>query len=166
MKWHTHLICVVIMLLGTLGGIDLYRTYTAQSDIVGAIRFNPNQPVEALSIEVVTAFHNSGGNRYTYANDHHSIEFDGQESEYTLTVNGFPISNIQLGAGYILGEFTLSFYDVTGARLTGVTLHVKLTFYANRTRLELELQNTNNGLSYFYSYMLDNGLTVAVLEVI
>jgi hypothetical protein len=166
MKTYGYIICLVLILLGALGGIDLYRTYTAQSDITGVIRFNPNQPKEALSIEVVTAFSHTGGNRYTYTNDYHSIEFDGQENEYTLTVNGFPVGNIEMGAGYISGEFTLSFYAVTGERITGVTLHVKLTFFATRTKLELELRNIDNGLSFFYSWMLDNGLTISLLEVV
>ncbi|MDR3263630.1 MAG: hypothetical protein LBT30_04900 [Clostridiales bacterium] len=164
MKWYVYVICFVVIALGSFGGFDLYRIYTAKSDIVGTLQYETVERVDVINLDVVIAFELvAGTNTYKYVNTYTHVEFDGQEFDYRIVVNGNPCSQTQYEAGYIYGEYSLSYFDIEGNKTAQSVLGIKFVFLAGRTRLELSMDNVNGSISYFYGYMLDHGLNISVI---
>lgn len=67
--------------------------------------------------------------------------------------------------GAISGDISFKFYDINNELITSATLEISIAFYDNTTQLILEMENVNEAVSYFSTYMNYNGAILKVLTV-
>jgi hypothetical protein len=166
MKWYGYLICSIIIVLGLLGGIDLIRTYTANSVVVGTIQYEDVEVVDFFDCDLNGVYFSriNNSNEYEFSDVYHFVEFDGSDGGYRILVNGNPCAVNVLDVGFVYGEYSLTYYDISGAVAVQSNLRIKIMFLSGRTRVELNIANVDNSLSYFYNYILENGLKISVVK--
>jgi hypothetical protein len=161
MRWWQWLICAVLIVLGVMATVDLYRVYSAKSSIAGQVQYEGVKEVRVLDIDMTGIAFNK--ETLKYETTFHGVEFDGQMNGYEILVNDYPCSVVEYDAGYIYGKFVLDFYDEYGKFAVQSVVHIKFVFAVGRTRAELWTDNANGGLSYLYNYMIDSGLKIRVV---
>lgn len=154
----------LIIISGIFACADLIKTYTSSSNIAGQIKYNNNGKTTILEHNAQNAVF-SVANNYKHTFELNGAVFDGTTDEYTLLVNGNLTSNIEVDAAFIYGDFGIVFYDTSGNVSADVTVGIKVTFLANKTRIELTAPKTKNDLSHLYTYMMDYGLNIEVVKV-
>lgn len=81
----------------------------------------------------------------------------------TLFTSPQPVQNIEQTSGSISGDITFTFYDTDGLVITNAVLKINAVFYEGSTQILIEMENVDESVSYFLTYMNYNGAVLKVL---
>lgn len=166
MKWYAYVLCLVMIVIGTICTIELVDVFNITSADYGkAITIETKNDYEEVSKFDLGAIPLSSADyvNYSYTNTYGAEKFDGNKNEYLLLLNGKPADNFTQSSGKVSGMFVLKFYDTDGSVLCTSKLSVLIEYLAGGTRVSLNLVNENDSISYFNTYSNING---AVLKVV
>lgn len=166
--WWKYLVCAVIIIVGILCGIELIEMFGTKSGEYGSpITIETIQGfdiVESYDFGLIEFADDDNDNTYTYTATFAPVDFNGSLYNYSLMFNSQPIQDISLSSGAISGSLQLTFYDTEGYEITQSNLFISMSFYANSTVIEFEIQNINESLSYFTTYMNYNGANLKLVK--
>lgn len=166
--WWKYLICIVIILVGVLSGINLIEMFATKSGEYGSpITIETIQGldiVESYDFGLIELSDVDGDNNYTMTTSYAPIDFDGNQYNYSLMFNSQPVQDIILSSGAISGTLKLKFYDTEGEIITQANLNISMSFYENSTTISFAMINDNESLSYFTTYMNYNGANLKLVK--
>lgn len=168
MKWWQYTICCIIILVGIVFGIELIDMFATKSGEYGSpITIETIQGldiVESYDFGLIEFADSDGDNTYTFTANYAPINFNGNVNSYSLMFNSQPLQEIEVKSGAISGSLTLIYYDTEGEEITSSKLYVSILFYANNTQISFEIQNNNESVSYFTTYMNYNGANLKLVK--
>jgi len=169
MKWHTWLICFVLIFVGGFCTIDLYRKITAESYIRGSINIQNQFTMESFNYcsTSVIFYHDiyDDTNFYTFEIDLKPVEdFNGQKNKYQVVLNNYILTDTQIAAGSVFSQLNMDFYDIEGSMLRSTKLDISIKFFSNKTTLTLVTDGHINA-GYLEQYFNDNGIRLFVNEI-
>ncbi len=166
MKWKHYLICAILIIVGMVCGIELFRILDIKSGEYGSVfvydELNSYQEFSKFDYGIID-FATDDFVNYTSITTYANQDFDGTKSDYYLFFNGRPLNNVTQTAGKISGDLIIKFYDLDGIVITTAQLNFTVEYLANSTKVTIATHNQNNSISYLNAYMNING---AVLKVV
>ena len=167
MKWYYYLICFILIIVGVFSTMELVKLFNIKSAEYGTVitietknEYTEISKFDYGSLSFDTEDYVNFSNVSTFV----SQDFDGNENDYTILVNGNPTSNVVVNAGKITGSLVLTFYDLNGNVISIAELHILIEYYASGTKVTLTIQNNNDSVSYFTTYTNINGAVIKVVQ--
>lgn len=160
------LICVLIILSGFITLPMLIEEVTKTSWVNGSS--NVENIFESEQLVYSSTALNFYEDLYS-SNYYYQIElipvtnFNGLEKEYTVELNGYTILNAEINAGSVQFTFYVDFYDTNANLLDSAVLTVRAEFYADRTELIFETDNSQSS-QYLEGYFENNGVRLVIQE--
>lgn len=169
MKWWSYIICALLIFLGFAAGVWLYDRFGIENASYGTpITIEQQQGLEEVvryDFGYITLSDDDEDDTYTFQQTFAPVDYNGNLNDYTLYFNSQPVQNIRVSAGAISGEISFKFYDIDNELITEATLEISIAFYENTTQMLLEIDNVNDSVSYFSTYMNYNGAILKLLTV-
>lgn len=169
MKWWSYLVCVLIIFLGFSAGVWLNDRFGVKNQSIGTpVTIEQQQGLEEVAkydFGYIQFSDEDEDGTFTYQQTFSPVDFNGNLNDYTLYFNSQPVQNVVENPGAISGDISFKFYDINNELITSATLEISIAFYDNTTQLILEMENNNEAVSYFSTYMNYNGAILKVLTV-
>lgn len=166
MKWKHYLICTILIIVGVVCSIELFRILDIKSGEYGSVfvyeQVNDYEEFSKFDYGIID-FATDDFVNYTSITTYANQDFDGTKNDYLLFFNGRPLNNVVQTAGKISGDLTIKFYDLDGMVIVSAKLNFTVEYLANNTKVTITTQNQDNSISYLNAYMNING---AVLKVV
>lgn len=167
MKWWGYLICGVLIVFAFFSATQLIDMFGVKNATYGT----PTTIEEQQGLDEVVRYDfgtllledNDQDGTYTFQQTYAPVSFNGNLNDYTLYFNSQPVQNIEQTSGSISGDITFTFYDTDGLVITNAVLKINAVFYEGSTQILIEMENENESVSYFATYMNYNGAVLKVL---
>ncbi len=155
------LICLTIY-----SGINLNYYYTEQGGIFGYIDgiFDTNSvEVEELTIKLdnieMTREHEDSTIYSAEVLTNEVMTIDG-EVNYSLFINGQPLSKVEYATDYVIAEYDYIFMGVEKEILCEDTLFIRFAFYSNSTFMSVSTSGGEEAVKYWNYYFNKNTFVV------
>lgn len=170
MKWYTYIICIVLILVGTFLGIELYRDVKAESYVNGSIDISNKFTQENFNYSSTSLvfYHDlyDDTNTYTFEKELVKTEnFNGKDKSYEVWLNDFILLNTEFNAGSIYSVVNMDFYDEYGKVVKETEMKLSIKYLSNKTTLTLSTIGEESA-SFLEQYFSDNGIRLRVVEII
>lgn len=166
MKWYWYLICVALIIAGTLSSAELYDMFNVQSKEYGqALVLDTKKDYNEVSKFDLGALElqSTDNVNYTFTKTYGAEKFNGTNKNYTLMFNTREIDTTTT-SGAVFGVLVLNFYGVNNELLSVANVRFEINYYATYTQLTVSMQNKNNSVSYFSTLSVIEGAMLSVIE--
>ena len=169
MKWYTYLICFVLIIIGALSGIELYKEVKAESYINGSIDISNKFSQECFnySSSSVSFYHDDydATETYSFQKDLLVVDsFNGLENTYQVVLNDYILFDTEFNAGSIFSMIDIDFYDTDGNIVCNADMKISIVFLSNKTQLTLTTIGDESS-SFLEQYFTDNGIRLQVIQI-
>ena len=170
MKWYVYVICVVLIILGILCGIKLYKEIKSESYVNGSIDIENifSQKDFAYSTTSFTLYHDLYDDTNTYVFEQNLLQvedFNGLENQYLVFFNDKLITNPQITAGAVYSTIEMDFYSISGNLISKVQANLSLKFFSDKTNLLVSVQGQENA-NLFEQYAKANGFRLKIEKIL
>lgn len=170
MKWYSYIICFVLIIVGTICGIQLYKEVKAESYVNGSIDISNQFSQENFnySSTSVVFYHDlyDDTDTYLFEKDLLKIEsFNGQKNTYEVWLNDFILLDTDYNAGSIYSTVKMDFYDEYGSIINSAEMKISIKYLSSKTVLTLSTTGQENA-SFLEQYFADNGIRLKVIEIL
>ena len=170
MKWYVYVICVVLIILGILCGIKLYKEIKSESYVNGSIDIENifSQKDFAYSTTSFTLYHDLYDDTNTYVFEQNLLQvedFNGLENQYLVFFNDKLITNTQITAGAVYSTIEMDFYSISGSLISKVQANLTLKFFSDKTNLLVSVQGQENA-NLFEQYAKANGFRLKIEKIL
>jgi hypothetical protein len=170
MKWYSYIICFVLIIVGTICGIQLYKEVKAESYVNGSIDISNQFSQENFnySSTSVVFYHDlyDDTDTYLFEKDLLKIEsFNGQKNTYEVWLNDFILLDTDYNAGSIYSTVKMDFYDEYGSVINNAEMKISIKYLSSKTVLTLSTTGQENA-SFLEQYFADNGIRLKVIEIL
>ncbi len=170
MKWYTYLICLILIIAGTLCGIQLYREVKAENYVNGSINISNKFSQESFSYSSTSLvfYHDTYDETDSYTFDKELLKvenFNGNEKEYQIVLNDYVLLNSDIKAGSVFSTISMDFYNTDGEIICSATMQISIKFLSNKTQLTFITKGQDNA-SFLEQYFKDNGIRLKVIEIL
>ena len=170
MKWYSYIICFVLIIVGTICGIQLYKEVKAESYVNGSIDISNKFSQESFNYSSTSlVFYDNlydETDTYYFEQDLLKVEdFNGKNKDYQIWLNDFILLQSDINAGSIYSVAYIDFYDEYNNLIQASTLNVSIKFLSNKTQLTLSTEGQENA-SFLEQYFSDNGIRLKVIEIL
>ena len=170
MKWYVYVICVVLIILGILCGIKLYKEIKSESYVNGSIDIENifSQKDFAYSTTSFTLYHDLYDDTNTYVFEQNLLQvedFNGLENQYLVFFNDKLITNTQITAGAVYSTIEIDFYSISGNLISKVQANLSLKFFSDKTNLLVSVQGQENA-NLFEQYAKANGFRLKIEKIL
>lgn len=168
MKWYSYIICCVLILVGTFFGIKFYQDITATSYVNGSIDISNQFSRESFyySNSSVVLYPTENSESYTFEIELVKTEgFDGERKKYEVVLNDYVLTDTVITGGAVNSNVKMDFYDVDGTLLHNAEMKITIRFLSGKTQLCLACTDQESA-TYFENYFTDNGIRLAVNEIL
>lgn len=166
MKWYWYLICVALIIAGTLSSVELYEMFNVQSKEYGQALvldtkkdYNEVSKFDLGSLELQS----TDNINYTFTKTYGAEKFNGTNKNYTLMFNTREIDTTTT-SGAVFGVLVLNFYGVNNELLSVANVRFEINYYATYTQVTVSMQNKNNSVSYVSALSVIEGAMLSVIE--
>lgn len=166
MKWYWYLICIALIIAGTLSSIELYDMFNVQSKEYGnALVLETKKDYNEISkFDLISLEMESTDNlNYTFTKTFSAENFNGKDKNYVLMFNNREIDTITSN-GSVSGTLRLNFYGVNNELLSIANVQFEINYYATYTQVVVTMRNNNNSLSYFSTLGVIEGAILSVID--
>ncbi len=169
MKWWGYLICFVLIIVGVICGIQLYKEVKATSYVNGSIDISNRFSQESFRYTSTSAvfYHDLYDDTDTYYFEKDLLKtenFDGAKKTYKVMLNDYVLFNAEIKAGSVFAVVTIDFYDTQGQLLQSADMNVSVKLLNNKTQLTLATVGNANA-KFLEQYFSDNGLRLQIIEM-
>lgn len=170
MKWYTYLICFILIIIGTVCGIEMYKELKAESYINGSIDISNKFSQESFNYSSTSLvfYHDiyDDTNTYFFEKDLLKVEdFNGKKNEYEVWLNDFRIIDAEINAGSIYANINMDFYDEYDTVICSSEMHISIKFLSDKTQLALSTVGQENA-SFLEQYFKSNGIRLKVIQIL
>ena len=168
MKWYSYIICFILIGLGCFFGVQFYNDVTAMSYTNGSINISNQFSQESFfySNNAVVFYPTATEEAYTFEIELVKTEgFDAERKEYELVLNDFKLIDTTFKAGAVISDVYMDFYDVEGNEMCNGEMSIRILFLSGKTQLKLSCPDVESA-TYFEQYFNDNGIRLAVIEIL
>lgn len=160
-KFLLFVLGIIIIAVGILSTIGIIKEVRADSYVRGSIEI-PTQSQEMINYSAtqLTLYGDDAG-VYSYIATMQSVDFNGEKYKYQTVFNGYTLLNIEYGAGYILAEIPVRFYDVQGQLQSTATINLSIWYLSNETRIKIAVIGAEQAQN-IEQYVKDNGIRICV----
>lgn len=166
-NWLGYILCLAIILTAIFMGLDMIKTFTAESSSIGITTENKffKTAVDIdFKMDQTCLQKNESTGFYDYTTTIKAVEnFDASKNTYELLVNNNPCSKNECGAGYLKTEYKLKFYNINGNVDCEDTLFINIQFFKNKTQIQILTKGNANAVSFWKSYIENEGLTLNII---
>ena len=164
-KWYVYLLMTVIIIVGIFCTAKLVKLFSVSSQEVGtAIVTEKNKQADYRYDLGEIILENVDANTYAITYNLGAEAFDGRKQDFIVEINGEPITNLTVNAGSLEFEYILKFKGLKDEELTKSILHMRIEYLTSGTRINLNMIDTNNSVSYLSTYSTLNGFVVEVFK--
>lgn len=169
--WLQVIVCICIILIGTVLGIYYYQEYIApESYTIGSITAGTYKELEIkdyLSDDTVLFSQNindvsfkidNGTATYDYNFD--PKDFNGLENNYLIYVNNYIINDLTTNAGTISGVYNLNYFDINNDSLCDSNITISFTFRSLSSVLRVSLPE--NDIGYLMNYFKTDNFIITL----
>lgn len=169
MKWHSYLICTVIIVIGAFCSIELAQMLGVKSlDIGTPIVIEKDNHDELCKYDLSDLKFETEENStsyYIYSDSFDAVEYDSRFNDYELLINGKRVSNVKYLPGAITSLIVTNYYDYNNELIATSELNITITFKASQTLVELKSYNDAiNNISYLQKYIDINGFVLQIVD--
>ncbi len=172
MKWYTYVICIVLILVGTFLGIELYKDIKAESYVNGSIDISNQFSQESFNYSSTSVvfyndiYNDANPDEYYFETEQLRVEsFNGIEKQYRVELNDFVLLDAEIKAGSIFTTINMDFYNTSGEIVCSSSMSLSIQFLSNKTQLRLATNGQENA-SFLEQYFSDNGIRLSVVEIL
>lgn len=170
MKWYVYVICIVLIILGVLCGIKLYKEIRSESYINGSIDIENifSQKDFAYSTTSFTFYHDLYDETNTYVFEQNLLpveDFNGLENQYLVFFNDKLITSTQITAGAVYSTIEMDFYSISGSLISKVQANLSLKFFSDKTNLLVSVQGQENA-NLFEQYAKANDFRLKIEKIL
>lgn len=165
------LLCLIWTFTGVYSGFTAYDYFTKYSAMYGTIE--EHDPYEDFNFyeyglsKTIGWSYDAENERYYYQTTYAtSIEFNGNENNYSLLINNRPCDYTTSAYGKLYGAQNIYFNDIDGTYKSTINLQVSFTFYASKIMLRIDTSATNENIGLLDEYILVNGLDLRIIKQI
>lgn len=166
MKWYWYLICVALIIAGTLSSIELYDMFNVKSQEYGnalvldtKTDYNEVSKFDLGSLELQS----TDNVNYMFTKTYGAEKFNGTNKNYTLMFNTREIDTTTT-SGAVFGVLRLNFYGVNNELLSVASVRFEVDYYATYTQVTVTMRNSNNSLAYISTLSAIEGAMLSVIE--
>jgi len=164
MKWYGYLICIVLIVSGLFCGIGLFKELNSESYVNGSLTAKNEFSQESFSYSTTSFAMYQDGNNFVFEIDLIPVvDFNGIENNYYVYINNYKLFDIEIGAGSIIGNMLIDFYDTNNNLLCESLLKVNINFYSHKTNLKMVVDDVIES-EFITNYFTNNGLRVKVIK--
>lgn len=166
MKWYEYVICFALIIAGLFSMIALVDIFDVHSKEYGsAIILETKIDYDDISkFDLTIDLDTTDYVNYSCIIVKDPIEFDGKNKDYLLLFNNQPANNMVVTNGKVCGDFTISFYDLEGVKVSTAKLDVIVEYYTSQIKITITTKNENDSIAYLATYMDINGAVLRVAE--
>lgn len=170
MKWYMYIICFVLIIIGGVCGIQLYKEIKAENYINGSIDITNRFSQESFnySSSSVVFYHDlyDDTNTYSYEQDLLKVEdYNGQTKTYELWLNDFILLDTEFNAGSIYSTVLIDFYNEYGTVIKHTTFKISIKFLSSKSTLSISTIGQENA-EFLQQFFTDNGIRLRVVEIL
>ena len=93
-------------------------------------------------------------------------DFDGDNNEYRISINETICSKTSYGAGKISGSLHKVFEDIDGNVIADTTLEVQISFYMNKTVIDISCSDSETAVTCWQNYFKNFGFRLSVENIL
>lgn len=165
-KVMLYIFSVIIIIIGGLSGVGLYKDITAKSYVVGSLDYDYLTTQESFiyaKSSIIFYEQENVNNGYYYEDNIERIDdFNGKTHNYLVKLNDYIIKDVTINAGSVYFVVFIDFHDTEDNVVNSSRLDISIKFLNDKTNIKM--LTTLKDVSYLEDYFSNYGFVLKLVE--